>query len=106
MNPSANAITNLAWPVVLTPANFDYTRADPSGASLYFTDAGGTALPHYVETWSWGGTSVVWVRVPNLAASSSTQIAMYYGGLTAARGASSGIATRPCGRSGSASGRA
>lgn len=48
-----------------------------SGADLRFATADGTVLPHEIDTWNPKGTSLVWVRVPALAA--GTSITCYYG---------------------------
>lgn len=67
--------------VTLTPSQFDYQVADPTGADLRFVDDDGkTALPHEIERWTPKGTSFVWVRVPKIdAGSDSDFITLRYG---------------------------
>ena len=58
----------------------EYGRTAPDAADLRFVSADGSQrLPHEVERWDPDGTSIVWVRVPQLAARSSTEFLwMYY----------------------------
>ena len=56
---------------------FDYADVG-TGTNLLFKDAAGTVLPHEVDTWDPDGTSLVWVRVPSVTA--TTTFKMFYGG--------------------------
>ena len=56
--------------------NFSYGDL-VDGNDLVFTDDSGHILACEVDTWDPDGESLIWVRVPSLAA--STQIYMYYG---------------------------
>ena len=60
---------------------FDYADFG-TGTNFVFQDAGGTVLPHEVDTWDPEGTSLVWVRVPSLTA--ATTFSMFYGGTASA----------------------
>ena len=53
---------------------------EPNGADLRFVDADdSTLLSHEIESWNSGGTSYVWVRVPRIDGSSSSDfIYLYY----------------------------
>ena len=53
----------------------DFTLAN--GGDMMFVDANGNPVPHEVDTWDTTGESLVWVRLPSTAA--STTIKMYYG---------------------------
>ncbi len=54
-----------------------------SGADLRFTDSAGTnELNYEIETWTNGGTSYVWVQVPQLA-DTNTSIYAWYGNAAA-----------------------
>lgn len=53
----------------------DFTLAN--GGDMMFVDANGNPIPHEVDTWDTTGESLVWVRLPSTAA--STTIKMYYG---------------------------
>ncbi|MFZ5788096.1 MAG: DUF2341 domain-containing protein, partial [Acidobacteriota bacterium] len=79
------ALTN--YPVVVTlGSSFAYGHARSDGADLRFsTSSSVTAafnLSHWTESWSVGGTSKIWVRVPTIAAGSTT-IYLFYGNATA-----------------------
>ena len=84
---SGTTLRNYQVPINLTPTTFNYSRSLVSGGGdLRFTTTSGTLCNYWVETWNTGGTSTIWVAVPNLSASSTTSIYMYYGnsGVTAA----------------------
>lgn len=54
----------------------------PDGGDLHFADAAGEILDYEVDTWNTNGVSLVWVKVPALAAASedsATKITAYYG---------------------------
>ena len=79
---TAQAETLVDFPVLvrLDPTRIDYAGAQPQGQDLRFTDANGQLLDHEIESWSPGGTSLVWVKVPSIpAASGAASIFMYYG---------------------------
>jgi hypothetical protein len=67
--------------VVLDNGWFDYTQTQDAGQDLrFFDDDGSTPLPHEIEEWNESGTSYVWVKVPQIDASSDTDfIWMVYG---------------------------
>lgn len=72
-------LTNFPVRVSLTSSNIDYTKTQNSGQDLRFTDGDGTLLKYEIETWNESGTSEVWVKVPQIDASSTTNyIYMYY----------------------------
>lgn len=54
--------------VRLTPARFNYGVASPDGSDLRFVASldDGVALPHEIEHWEVNGTSLIWVRLPQL----------------------------------------
>ena len=54
--------------------NFDYSKCGPSGSDLRFSDADGNLSPCEIDTWDASGTSLVWVKVPNL-----TRLTVVYG---------------------------
>ncbi|MGN0844235.1 MAG: DUF2341 domain-containing protein [Kiritimatiellia bacterium] len=60
-----------------SPTGFSYAECEP--ATLRFADADGTIVPHEIDTWNTDGTSIVWVRVPELSGT-ATELTMYYGG--------------------------
>ncbi len=76
---SSEDLINFPVRVSLSAGNIDYTKTQNSGQDLRFIDGDGTVLSHEIETWDESGTSEVWVKIPKLNASSSTDfIYMYY----------------------------
>ena len=66
--------------VVLDATKIDYSLIKPGGANIRFVDTDGAVLPYQIDEWVAGGTSLVWVRVPLIDASSDTDhIYMHYG---------------------------
>jgi len=84
----AENLVNFPVLVVLNSSRIDYGQTQNSGQDLRFTDSDGvTLLAHEIEKWDEAGTSYVWVKVPQIDASSTTDyIWMYYGNATAADG--------------------
>jgi hypothetical protein len=87
---SAQAENLIDFPVlvVLNSSRIDYSKTQDAGQDLRFYDADGTTqLAHEIEQWNEAGTSYVWVKVPQIDASSTTDhIWMYYGNATAPDG--------------------
>jgi len=67
--------------VVLDAGVIDYSLVQNAGEDLRFVDEDGlTVLAHEIERWDEAGTSYVWVRVPQIDASStSDHVFLYYG---------------------------
>ena len=67
--------------VTLSPARVDYGSIKTDGSDLQFLDGNtGAALDHEFEEWNHGGTSRVWVRVPQIdLGSTSDGIWVTYG---------------------------
>jgi hypothetical protein len=83
-NNSAQAsnLTNFPVLVTLDSNNFKFTEAQSAGQDIRFTDPdGSTLLPYEIESYdSVGLTARIWVNVPQIDASSSTDsIYMYWG---------------------------
>jgi len=74
--------------VRLDNARIHYADTLNAGQDIRFIDADdSTLLPHEIETWNEAGSSYVWVKVPQIDASSNSDfIWMYYGNPTAADG--------------------
>jgi hypothetical protein len=89
-NNSAQAENLIDFPVlvVLNSSRINYGQTQDAGQDLRFYDADGvTQLAHEIEKWDEAGTSYVWVKVPQIDASSTTDhIWMYYGNATATDG--------------------
>lgn len=75
-NSGLTALANFPVLVVLDSTRIRYTT---TGADLRFTDASATPLPYEIETWNPAGTSYVWVKVPAIAAGTTTSFWMLYG---------------------------
>ncbi len=74
------AVSEFPVLVLLDASRIDYAKVQPQGRDLRFVSASGTVLAHEVELWNPGGVSVVWVKVPSVAAGSTDQrVHMYYG---------------------------
>ncbi len=58
------------------PAGF-YSHAGTNGSEIRFADENGNLIPHEIDTWNDSGTSLVWVKLPQLAA--GKKFTMYYG---------------------------
>jgi len=81
----AENLTNFPVLVKLSSSNINYSNTQDSGQDIRFTDSDGTTLLSYeIEKWDETGSSFVWVKVPQIDASSSTDsIYMYYGNSSA-----------------------
>ena len=71
--------------VALDSSRIDYQNTQDRGQDLRFLDADGvTPLAHEIARWNEGGTSYVWVKVPQIDSASATDsIWMYYGNASA-----------------------
>lgn len=84
---TAGAQTNYQVNISLTTAAMGnpYTHVKTDGSDLRFTNASGTELSYWIESWNNAGTSSVWVKVDSIPASPGTAtINMYYGNASAA----------------------
>ncbi|MEW6217924.1 MAG: DUF2341 domain-containing protein [Thermodesulfobacteriota bacterium] len=73
----ATSIPDYQVKVELSHGTFDYSKvAGANGEDLRFFDGNGTPLSYWIETWNTGGTSTIWVKVPNAG---TDQIFLYYG---------------------------
>ena len=74
-------LVNFPVLVKLDSSRIDYTSIEPDGADIRFVDSDGSTLLDYeIEEWNEGGNSFIWVRVPQVDGSSSTDfIWIYYG---------------------------
>lgn len=76
--PAGKTLTDFPVKVLLSQGNFDYTGG-ADAEHLVFTVAGSsTPLPYEVEQWEPAGTSVVWVRVPQISATPQ-ELDLYFG---------------------------
>lgn len=86
-NNSAQAenLTNFSVLIKLNSSLIDYSKTQDSGQDIRFTDSDGlTLLSYEIEKWDESGISSVWVKIPQIDASSSIDnIYMYYGNSSA-----------------------
>lgn len=68
INITNNGGSNLTnYPILVTLNNFDYSKTNPDGSDLRFTDYSKTVSYHYwIETWNTHGESRIWVKVPSI----------------------------------------
>jgi hypothetical protein len=79
-NGARGALDDFPVLVLLDPTRIEYDAVRADGGDIQFRDADGTTLPHEIELWAPGETSVVWVQVPRIDDASTTDlIYMYYG---------------------------
>jgi PKD repeat protein len=64
--------------VLLDATRIDYAATEPDGADLRFTDDAGELLSHEIEEWDPAGVSVIWVKVPFVAAGSASGFIWMY----------------------------
>lgn len=78
---SSTPLTNFPVYIELNGSRIDYSMAGTNGENIRFYDSDGvTLIAHQIEKWNAGGTSAVWVKVPQIDARSNTDsIWMYYG---------------------------
>ena len=67
------------------PNYFNYSKSSypDSGADIRFTDTSDNLLEYEIEKWVEDGTSVIWVKVPDVSSTDTTIIYMYYGSIYA-----------------------
>ena len=78
-NSTATALTDYQVQVNLN-ASGPWSTAATDGSDLRFTDAGGIKeIPYWIESWTYGVSAKIWIKVPSVAATGNTTIYMYYG---------------------------
>ena len=83
---ATQALGNYPVLLELTSSNFSYAHARTDGGDLRFSSSpslGSFDINHWVETWSYNGTSKIWVLIPSLAAKSVRTVYLYYGNTAA-----------------------
>jgi hypothetical protein len=75
-------LTDFQALVQLGPGAIDYGAAKSNGDDLRFV-ADGQVVPHQIDAWTAGGTSIVWLRLPKLGPG-ATMLWLYYGNKDAA----------------------
>lgn len=89
-NNGAQAENLVNFPVLIKLDGFriNYSQTQNAGQDVRFTDSDGkTLLAHEIKKWDETGTSYIWVKVPQIDASSTKDhIYMYYGNPNASDG--------------------
>ena len=95
-NSNSTALTNFQVKVSLTSSNFDFAEAQSAGQDLrFYASDGATPLNFWIASYSsTAQTATIWVEVPSIPASGSTNIVMKWGNSTATS-ASDGFTTFP-----------
>ena len=75
LNPATPA-PNYQVKIVLTPDNFNYSKANPDGSDIRFCQADRTKLSYWIEEWNPSGNSTIWV---NVTQNRTDTIYIYYG---------------------------
>src|SRR6202789_2966429 len=75
---AGKTLTDFPVKVLLSQGNFDYTGGAEAEHLVFTTAGSSTPLPYEVEQWEPAGTSVVWVRVPQLT-SVPQELDLYFG---------------------------
>ncbi len=79
-NGGRGALADFPLLVRLDATRIEYDVVRPDGADIQFRDADGATLPHEIESFNPGETSILWVRVPAIdAGSTDDHVFMYYG---------------------------
>jgi len=68
--------TNYQIQITLTAANFDYSHVNADGSDIRFYDLNDNKLDYFIWTWSYGGTSTIWVEVTDVG---TEEIKICYG---------------------------
>lgn len=82
-NITLSALTPMAnyqVKIQLNSSNFDYNHLNSSGSDIRFYDQFHNPLNYWVETWNYGGDSLIWVKIPSIGTSS---FRMCYGNTSA-----------------------
>ncbi|NMC06320.1 MAG: DUF2341 domain-containing protein, partial [Candidatus Lokiarchaeota archaeon] len=72
-------------------SNFNYALCQADGDDIRFFDESDTRLSFWIEKWTRGGDSIIWIKIP---AAGTTSIKMAYGNATIGSG-SNGVSTFP-----------
>ena len=78
INNPGDALSDYQVLVTLNSSNFDYSKANPDGSDMRFTDyENSIPRPYWIETWNTSGESRIWVNVFSISTGDS-KIYMWY----------------------------
>lgn len=84
-----SVLTDYQIEIALNQMNFNYSNTQANGADIRFVaDDSLTELSFWIENWNSTGTSTIWVKIPVVAAFSTSTIYMYYKSLVSATASS------------------
>ena len=78
-NPYPTTFTKFGLALHLDATRINYSATKTGGADVRIGDASGNFYPYEIEQWNPAGTSIIWVGVPTITASTQTDIWLYYG---------------------------
>lgn len=81
---SAENLQNFPVLVSFSDINFNYSKTHNNGSDLRFVDPDGTELYYEIQKWNPLGTSLVWVKVPQLDNTNTDYVWVYYNNPSAA----------------------
>lgn len=77
---SGNNLNDFPVLIELDDTNFDFGHAQTDGRDIRFADAEGNLLDYWIESWDAETKKArVWVKIPQIPASGSVEVYMYYG---------------------------
>ena len=78
INNPGDALSDYQVLVTLNSPNFDYSKANPDGSDMRFTDyENSMPCPYWVETWNTSGESRIWVNVFSISTGDSKMYVWY-----------------------------
>ena len=69
--------------IVLNSSIINYNMFRPDGGDIRFKDRHGKLLGYWIERWNVSGDSIIWVKIPEIPASGTSEILMLYGDMKA-----------------------
>jgi len=90
---AGKTLTDYPVPVGLNSSNFNFSKAKIDGSDIRFF-SGNQTLNYWIETWNpKNEEAIIWVKVPDVPASGTSEILMKYGNSGAIAAASNGKKT-------------
>ncbi|ADC65576.1 Protein of unknown function DUF2341 [Ferroglobus placidus DSM 10642] len=68
--------------LVTLDASFNWSHAKSDGSDIRFADKNGNPIPYWIESWNYGSSAKIWVKL-NITANENKTIYMYYGNASA-----------------------
>jgi len=91
INNPGDALSDYQVLVTLNSSNFDYSKANPDGLDLRFTNYNNSVSYYYwIEAWNITGTSKIWVNVFSVP-SADSKMYMWYNNPSASSESDGGV---------------